>query len=161
MLNEQIKLVKKLVVIALASDDELLESLVLKGGYALELTLENGFNRSSIDIDYSMESDFDDPKTIIKKISSLLEKTFRSNDLIIYDIKFGPKPSKLKEELEGFWGGYRLEFKVADLETFKNFKNDIVALRNRSLELGPNQKKIFKVDISKHEFINETNHTEV
>jgi hypothetical protein len=50
--------IKRLVIIALASDDELMESLVLKGGNAIDLAYppaKKGLSRASYDLDYSIE----------------------------------------------------------------------------------------------------------
>ncbi len=49
--------IKKLVVIAMFSDDELMERLVLKGGNALDL-IHRISTRASLDLDFSMERDF-------------------------------------------------------------------------------------------------------
>ena len=46
-------------ITALAADDELYELLVLKGGNALNLIHQVG-QRSSLDLDYSLEADVDD-----------------------------------------------------------------------------------------------------
>lgn len=54
---ERTERIKRLVVIAMFSDDELLHRFVLKGGNALDLVLKIG-TRASIDIDLSMENDF-------------------------------------------------------------------------------------------------------
>ncbi len=50
--------IKRLIIAALVSDDELVGTLVLKGGNALSLArkLES---RASFDLDFSMEGEFD------------------------------------------------------------------------------------------------------
>ena len=50
--------IRRLIIIAVCSDDFLLDTLVLKGGNALSLIHGVG-QRSSVDIDFSIESDFD------------------------------------------------------------------------------------------------------
>lgn len=54
--------IKRMVIIAMASDDELMETLVLKGGNAIDLMYRdrsNNLSRSSYDLDFLMEGDFD------------------------------------------------------------------------------------------------------
>ena len=50
--------IKKLAIISLFSDDEFMDIFVLKGGSALEI-IYNISDRSSLDIDFSIESEFD------------------------------------------------------------------------------------------------------
>ena len=50
--------IKNLVIIALASDDELMETLVLKGGNAIEILEKRHLitlSRASYDLDFSIE----------------------------------------------------------------------------------------------------------
>jgi predicted nucleotidyltransferase component of viral defense system len=49
--------IKELVVIAMFSDDELMDRLVLKGGNALDIIHQVSV-RASIDVDFSMSDDF-------------------------------------------------------------------------------------------------------
>ena len=49
--------IRELVVLAVASDDVLMERLVLKGGTALDLVHLPGV-RASVDVDFSMAGDF-------------------------------------------------------------------------------------------------------
>jgi len=53
----ELEQIKKLAVIAMFSDDELMEQLVLKGGNALDL-VHRLSTRGSLDVDFSMQSDF-------------------------------------------------------------------------------------------------------
>lgn len=49
--------IKKLVIIAMFSDDALMERLVLKGGNALDI-IHRVSARASVDIDLSIDGDF-------------------------------------------------------------------------------------------------------
>ena len=53
--------IKRLAIIAMFSDDVLMDTLVLKGGNALDIVYKIA-SRSSIDLDFSMEQDFDCPE---------------------------------------------------------------------------------------------------
>ena len=110
--------IRKLVIISLFTDDYLLNKLVLKGGNALYL-IYNIDERSSIDVDLSIESDFKKDelqlvKTILKKN---LEDTFIRKNLIVFDFEFQSRPSNLDNEYKKFWGGYRIYFKIMSFKS--------------------------------------------
>ena len=59
--------VRRLTIVALFSDDQLFEQIVLKGGNALNLVY--GLSpRTSLDLDFSMESDFTDLDDTRKRV---------------------------------------------------------------------------------------------
>jgi predicted nucleotidyltransferase component of viral defense system len=103
--------IRTLVIIALFSDDYLLNKLVLKGGNALNIIYKLN-ERSSIDIDVSIEDDFDGIE--LEKIKDIifksLSETFIRENLIVYDYTFEARPALLDEEYKNFWGGYRVEY---------------------------------------------------
>lgn len=148
-----IEAIKKLVVVALTSDDMFI-GLVLKGGNALQLGYEIT-SRGSIDLDFSLEGDFN--KTEIGKmqvhVEHLLNKYFKPEGLYAFDVKFESKPRAIRDEVADFWGGYMLSFKIIELEKASNPIADIDKIRREALVIGENQAKIFTVDISKYEFI--------
>ncbi len=150
--NTWIEKIKKLVVIAMFSDDMLMSKLVLKGGNALDL-VHRTCARASVDIDLSMDGDFSDDERakLNSRIEQALQKSFQLVGYRVFDFKLLNQPPAVSEELADFWGGYYIEFKLI-LDSFHQaYNNDIKALRNRSLELG-NGKKFF-IDISKHEYV--------
>ncbi len=108
--------IRKLVIVALFSDDDLMDVFVLKGGNAISLVYELDY-RASQDIDMSMDGDFDENKI-------------------------------------DFWGGYQLEFKIAERAIFNEYKSNLEALLKRAITVREDQKKTFRVDISKYEFCN-------
>jgi len=61
-----------------------------------------------------------------------------------------PNPSTARTEK--FWGGYIIEFKIIEKENYNNFKNNLENLRRRSIVIGYDHKKIFRIDISKNEY---------
>ena len=68
-----LKLVRRLVIVALFSDDELMERLVLKGGNLLDLAYGVS-TRSSTDVDLSIDGDFgslDDLKDRVQRVLSI------------------------------------------------------------------------------------------
>lgn len=152
--------IKKLCIIALASDDYLMETLVLKGGNAIQI-IHKANKRGSFDIDYSIADDFKEEISQVKdRIQNTLYNTFQENEYELFDFKMIEKPSNLPAELETFWGGYKVEFKVIDKASFEKFNNNLEALRRNAVKLNPNTSSTkFEVEISKYEYV--TNKTEV
>ncbi|MHC4757027.1 MAG: nucleotidyl transferase AbiEii/AbiGii toxin family protein [Planctomycetota bacterium] len=60
---EKIQQVKRIAIIALFSDDDLMEHLVLKGGNALDLIYEVA-QRSSLDLDLSTDREFKESEIV-------------------------------------------------------------------------------------------------
>jgi hypothetical protein len=143
--------IKKLTIIAMFSDDALMERLVLKGGNALDL-VHRVSARSSVDVDLSIDGDFteDEQLTLCARIEKALFETFRSDGYRVFDVKLEKQPPQLSAELEDFWGGYRVTFKLIGLDRYEELKEDIEALRRNAEQLGQGTK--FLVEISKHEF---------
>ena len=148
-----IEKVKRIAVIALVSDDVLLDLLVLKGGNAINL-IHQLTSRASIDLDYSIEGDLDKDQItgIETRIKSTLEKTFQENGFKLFDFRFYEKPKVINEKVKHFWGGYAVEFKIIENEKAKNLK-DIEELRKNAVVLGRNNSTKYSIEISKHEFV--------
>jgi len=152
-LIEELKKIRKLVVIALFSDDYFMNIFVLKGGNALDLAYKLS-SRTSVDIDISMESDFsDDEKEEIKaKLEHLLIQTFYEENYNVFDFKFLPRPMKPNPDTGGFWGGYCIEFKIIKRDNYERHHKNIDSLRRNAMVIGEKQLKVFTIDISKYEF---------
>lgn len=149
--EQKLEQVKKIAIISLFSDDELMDKFVLKGGNALGLIYKL-IQRESIDIDVSIEEDFENMKDTIDKLEGILKRNFDENGYHVFDIKLSEKPYITTEELKGFWGGYCLEFKVIDKYLLKALNGNLQKIRQNSLILGDGAKKNFKIDISKWEY---------
>ena len=80
----------------------------------------------------------------------LLRDTFRPKGYQVFDVKLEKRPPELTADLEDFWGGYRVEFKLIQLDRYKELKENIEALRKNAVQLGQGSK--FSIDISKHEY---------
>jgi hypothetical protein len=149
--------VKRIVIIALASDDQLMETLVLKGGNAIDLLWKdrrNSLSRASYDLDFSMEDDFDDELEVIKgRIEKTITNTFAENGLVVFDYKFISKPSQIREHLKDFWGGYNIEFKIATRERYEQVSGDIEKLRRGAVAILPNSSPRIEIEISKYEYV--------
>jgi hypothetical protein len=152
--------IRRLVIIALFSDDELMEKFVLKGGNALDIVYTIG-TRSSVDVDLSMSDDFADVEDAQERIFRGLRDRFDSAGFVVFDEKFHLRPSVMREGQSPRWGGYQVDFKIADRATYEKHGHDIEALRRNASLVGPEQKRTFKIDISKYEFVEPKEETEI
>lgn len=149
-----IERIKRLTIIAMVSDDYLMEQLVLKGGNAIDIVYQLS-GRASIDLDYSLPTKFhsDELNNITTTIKNTLTETFKTEGLKVFDLKFSEKPEGIGEidEME-FWGGYQIEFKVIPNSAFSQYSGNLKKLRNNATVIGPNFRKIFHIDIGKFEY---------
>ena len=143
--------VRRTILIALFSDDELMDTLVLKGGNALALIYKVG-SRASLDMDFSIQSAFSDVEKTGERIFAGLKREFGLIGFVVFDEKFEVRPSKRSAQLPDWWGGYIVEFKLAARALYEELRDDIEGLRRRSEELGPLQKRKYTIDISQNEF---------
>lgn len=145
--------IKRLAVMAMFSDDVLMDTLVLKGGNALDIVYKIA-SRSSIDLDFSMEQDFDYPEAFFDRIRKSLEQLFHENSYCVFDLKITPRPKEAKPDTPDFWGGYDVNFKVIDAAAFEAMKGSIDDLRRNAAVIGTRNKKTFSIQISKCEYCN-------
>ncbi len=151
---DDIEKIKRLVIIAMVSDDYLMEQLVLKGGNAIDIIYQLS-GRASIDLDYSMPNDFNSHElsAIPKTINTVLSSTFAEEGLSVFDLKFEAKPSGIGQidEME-FWGGYRIEFKLIPIGILSEHSDNLKLLRDNASIVGPDNRRTFKIDIGKFEY---------
>jgi len=143
--------IRRLVIIAMFSDDKLMAQFALKGGNALNLVYGIGA-RSSIDVDLSMEGDFDNPADAERRILRALRDRFDSAGYLLFDEKFTKRPGTAETERNEKWGGYQVEFKLIPKVKFDELARDLEVARRNALPVSPSQQRIFKVQISKHEY---------
>ncbi|MDB5230774.1 MAG: hypothetical protein JWN76_1579 [Chitinophagaceae bacterium] len=165
MNSELVNKIKKIAIIALASDDKLIETIVLKGGNAIDLAWKHEFDkisRTSYDLDFSIEDgDFsEDEKDISERIEKTLAATFLENNYVVLDYKFVHKPKTIKQEVADFWGGYKATFKVIDKKVYDTLPLNPDAFRRHAVPLKPDTSPVFELEFSKYEYIGE-NKTEI
>jgi hypothetical protein len=107
--------IRRVAITALFSDDVLLEKLVLKGGNALRLVYAIS-SRSSLDLDVSIEEDFENLEDVKRRLFAALIRRFEDNGLVAFDIIFDPKPA-VQEEGDR-WGGYQVGFKLIERKKY-------------------------------------------
>jgi hypothetical protein len=142
--------IRRLVIIAMFSDDALFNRLVLKGGNAISLVYGYG-SRGSLDVDFSIDGDFQDLAETARRIEAALANRFRSVGYVLFDYEFVPRPSTVGMKGEK-WGGYRVQFKIIERSKHENWKGDSEAIRRDATVIGPAQKRTFVIDLSKWEF---------
>jgi len=155
---ERLLEIKRLAIIAMFANDDLMDRWVLKGGNAIDV-FYNIASRSSVDLDFSMPDEFEDSELndVTKKIENSLKKIFLEQNYHVFDVKLQKKPKMSKTtisdpEIEKFWGGYQVEFKVIESNKFSNFENDAQSLRMHAIDIAPGSIKKFYIDISKYEY---------
>ena len=145
-----IEFVKRTTLIALVSDDELMDQLVLKGGNALDL-IYGISTRASMDLDFSVPGDIGSTDAVRAKVEPLLDSTFSEFDLVPFDLRVVDVPPHLSDDLKHFWGGYCIEFKLVGQDDYSRLSDDVEALRRHSKSIGPRGSTKFKIEISRHE----------
>jgi predicted nucleotidyltransferase component of viral defense system len=73
-------------ILALYQSTELASRLFLKGGSALRL-FDHQDSRLSIDADFSIESELDDPESFFNTVKSCIESRFEHHQLDVIDFK--------------------------------------------------------------------------
>jgi predicted nucleotidyltransferase component of viral defense system len=151
MAKDDFESIKTLTIIALVSDDDLMDKLVLKGGNALRLIHPMPV-RQSLDLDFSLAEDFGPVDKVRSRIEALLQGTFEPKGYAVFDVSLTRAPDNVKEDTLGeFWGGYTLRFKVMEKNRYDRLDPKKRPLQ--AIELGPRGQRTFTVDISKHEHV--------
>jgi hypothetical protein len=150
--SELLEKIKGAALVAMVSDDELMDILVLKGGNALNLVHKLS-TRNSMDLDFSMEKDFFDGQMdkLQRTFQRVLDKSFSTLHLKVFDVVFMKKPEELPDELKSFWGGYRLEYKLIEVEKYGENEQNIQELRKYAIRAAGKQK--FEIEFSPFEFV--------
>lgn len=143
--------VRKLAIVALFSDEELFERLVLKGGNALNLVYRLT-SRSSFDLDFSMQGDLTELPDAQNRIFRALRDRFDAAGFVLFDEKFEAKPKTVGEHQPPTWGGYQVSFKLIERKRFEELGGRIEDIRRQSLVIGSGQRRVFTVDLSKYEY---------
>lgn len=150
--QDTMKEIRKLVIISMFADDDLMETFVLKGGTAIELGYKVDA-RSSIDVDLSMSEDIppDELEATKAKIEGSIRSVFSFHGYEIFDYTFEDRPKIIKDGFPETWGGYKIEFKVIAQEHSDLIHTNIEHARRLATVVGQKNLKTFKIDISKYE----------
>jgi hypothetical protein len=138
-----------LVIVAMFSDDVLFGKLVLKGGNAISLVYRYGV-RGSLDVDFSIEGEFEDAGDAGRRTMAALSDRFAAAGFVVFDYAFGQRPAR--NDANPRWGGYRIQFKIIERQKHDEFRGDLEVIRRNAKVIGPLQQRIFTIEISKWEF---------
>jgi predicted nucleotidyltransferase component of viral defense system len=144
--------IRRVTITALFADDELQDQLVLKGGNALSL-VHKITNRTSLDLDFSMQADFQDFDAAKERIFRTIKDRFDSAGYVVFDEKLEVRPDlRGREDTKPWWGGYELKFKLISQKEYAKLQTLPEKLRINALVVGQRDQRTFKVDLSKNEF---------
>lgn len=148
-----IRKIKGIALKALFADDMILENLVLKGGNAMDLGL-NMSTRASLDLDLSMDKEFESNADFEARIRHAIEDGFAREGYRVVDFNFRPVPRGIENDADliEFWGGYSVDFKIISTEEFDGLGGDVDRIRRACETIGSNGSTKFEIDISKHEY---------
>lgn len=151
---EFLRTIKKIALVSIFSDPDLFKILVLKGGNLLDLGYELS-GRASVDLDFSMPLHFSNIDDVQEQIKKLLTKGFIKHKLILFDFSFREVPPAISDDMKEFWGGYKIEFKIIDIDKHKALDGSVDKIRRNAVKISNNQSTKFKIDISRHEYCDE------
>jgi hypothetical protein len=147
MTQEQIRV---LILKSLFSDEWLFNHLVMKGGNALALVYHVG-GRSSLDLDFSIEDDFEDCARVSSRMASALSSTLEGAGVRVFDFRMEPKPNPSETRT---WGGYIAEFKLIPLSLASKLDFRMDDMRRQALSVAPgSQRRRYTIEISKYEYV--------
>lgn len=146
-----IEKIKQTAIVGMFSDDELMSSMVLKGGNAMDLIYKIS-SRASVDCDFSMHADFPGgSEALMERVERSMKKAFQDEDLHAFDFKVDDAPKTLSDDLKSFWGGYSISFKLIATDKAKKFATDPEGKRRNAINLGQSTK--FLIDVSRFEYL--------
>jgi hypothetical protein len=143
--------VKTRAIMAMFSDDELMDHLVLKGGNLLDLIYDVSA-RSSVDVDFSVDGDLGTPESLRIRLGNALRASFREIGYEVFDVNVREVPPSLSPDMADFWGGYRADFKIIGRAMFKQCEGNLEKTRRNAASIGKQGSTKFQLDISKHEY---------
>jgi predicted nucleotidyltransferase component of viral defense system len=142
--------IRRIAITAVFSDDFFFEKVVLKGGNALALALGMS-GRTSLDLDFSIENDFDDVAEAERRLLAALERRFAVFGHVVFDFSFGARPFTPREG-EAKWGGYVAEFKLMEQARYRQIGENKEARAREALVVSPRQHRKFTIELSKFEY---------
>lgn len=144
--------IRRIVITAVASDDVLVERLVLKGGNALAIVHRVG-RRASFDLDFSIDGDFDDANQIGERLKAAIEDRFDAVGYVPFDYAFTERPPiPAGEDENPTWGGYAATFKLLPRDEWDRLGDNIEKKRFTAVTTGEQQNRTYRIEISKHEY---------
>jgi len=150
--HAEIDEIRRIALIAVFADDELMNRVVLKGGNALSLIYEIG-GRASVDLDFSIDGDFKDLADSETRLFRSLQTRFATRGYVVFDTALVRRPAHQTEDrVEGRWGGYQATFKVIRTVDAERLSGRLSELQRQAITVTQSQHRTFKIDFSKYEY---------
>lgn len=161
--DDQLLLIRKTIIAAVASDEELMDRLVLKGGNALDIVYGLG-ERASLDIDFSISGDFGSREELREteiRLFDALRRRFDTIDLIVFDERLEERPRGGGGPGVTVWGGYNATFKLLPRARYYALGGTpgatpagqlLGAMQREAMVTGPGGLRSFIIEISKFEY---------
>ena len=127
---------------------------MLKGGNLLDIVYGIS-TRPSRDIDLSICGEVEDLERFRKTIEKALYKWFMPKGYVVFDVNLREEPRNLTAEFREFWGGYKVDFKIIDVETHQKLSGNDAKLRMHAARVVDEHGKKFPIEINKHEYVDE------
>lgn len=131
-----------------------MQTLVLKGGNLLDVVYGIS-SRPSMDIDLSMCGEFTDVEKARASIEKSLQACFIEHGYIVFDVTLREEPRRVTDDMKGFWGGYKVDFKVIGSEVVEGLNGDQDTIRRRAVTVRSDGGTKFPIEISKYEYCDE------
>jgi hypothetical protein len=152
MTAQAIEAFKREVILALFADNTLLQQLVLKGGNLLDVVYGIS-TRPSRDLDFSICGDVEDQATFRSTIENALRKWFEPKGFVVFDVNLVEEPRTITAEFRDFWGGYKIDFKIIDVDSYEKYAGDEHKLRMDARTVVDKNGKRFPIEVSKYEYV--------
>jgi predicted nucleotidyltransferase component of viral defense system len=144
--------IRKTAIKAMFADKDCAQKLVLKGGNALHLAYGVG-SRASLDFDFSIPGDFQDLEDTKTHLLQSIRSSFAACGFVVFDESFQEVPILRDEGVPG--KGYSIKFKIIAEGRHRELRENLAKLRMQAEAVGPDQKRVFQIEISKGEFCDE------
>lgn len=142
--------IKRLAIVSMFADDTLMERLVLKGGNLLDMVYGIS-TRASIDVDFSIDGDFESLDVLRQRAERAIKTTFGDDGIVAFDINVASVPPNLSDDMKSFWGGYKIDFKLIQTSDFGKF-DTLEERRRNAMSVGKRGSTKFSIDLSRHEY---------
>jgi len=168
--------IRRTIITAIASDELLMERLVLKGGNALDIVYQLS-ERSSLDIDFSMADDVQNEaelQDLRERMFRALNERFDALGYLVFDEELVERPRQRSGKSGAgiaVWGGYNAQFKLIAKTADIKLRQDLVQrLRKKGQDrppteielhdararqaqvIGAGAERVFTIEISKFEY---------
>ncbi|MFB5761415.1 nucleotidyl transferase AbiEii/AbiGii toxin family protein [Paenibacillus medicaginis] len=85
------------------------------------------------------------------RIETVLSKTFLEYGYQVFEVRIKAKPKRPNPEIEAFWAGYEVNFKIIEPEKFEANRDNSIWLAAKAIAVSDTKKNI-TIDFGRHEY---------